>query len=127
MSQRYGNLANTILLGLISVGTSLIISNFLMKKLFPADGKDSKTLASQLRRPEIANLKFTPHEMIVAECIITNSEINVSFADIGGLHSELEDIEDNVIFPMKMWSSKAKKSTCPTGVLLCMLTCYTIH
>lgn len=80
-----------------------------------------KDLAKRLKRPEIELLDFSKHEQHYFNHIIAPGDIDSSFNDIGGLESELEDVKQNVILPIRIWNRfKSFKgfTPCPTGVLL---------
>lgn len=61
------------------------------------------------------------HELALSSDVIRNDEIDVSFADIGGMDDELSEVRDNVILPMRHWKEMhgiTQVSTCPPGVML---------
>ena len=35
--------------------------------------------------------------------VLSADELGVTFADIGGMEAELEEVKDNVVLPMKLW------------------------
>jgi len=111
---------------LLKIGAYLYISwrivNSALKGNEDGSNKEAKKdLAKRLKRPEIELLDFSKHEQHYFNHIIAPSDIDSSFNDIGGLESELEDVKENVILPIRVWNRfKSFKgfTTCPTGVLL---------
>lgn len=87
-----------------------------------------KSLAKRLKRPEVEEMTFDSYEMKLLSEILGPDEINVSFQDIGGMDEQLEEVRDNVVLPMQLWSKYRRigmnssddmgLSSCPTGVLL---------
>lgn len=87
-----------------------------------------KSLAKRLKRPEVEEMTFDSYEMKLLSEILGPEEINVSFQDIGGMDEQLEEVRDNVVLPMQLWSRYRRigmnsdedmgLSSCPTGVLL---------
>jgi SpoVK/Ycf46/Vps4 family AAA+-type ATPase len=108
------------------LGASLYITwrmvSFALKGNEDGSNKEAKKdLAKRLKRPEIELLDFSKHEQHYFNHIIGPGDIDSSFNDIGGLESELEDVKENVILPIRVWNRfKSFKgfTTCPTGVLL---------
>lgn len=87
-----------------------------------------KALAKRLQRPEIEDMDFDSHELALLNEILGPDEIKVTFADIGGMEEQLEEVTDNIVLPMQLWSRYRKigvmsedemeLSSCPTGMLL---------
>jgi len=80
-----------------------------------------KKLAKRLKRPEIEVMEFNVHEAKISVDVVSSEEIATSFADIGGMETELEDVKDHIILPLQLWRLTKEKSSiirCPTGVLL---------
>ena len=81
-----------------------------------------KHLADKLKRPELEKLELNAHEQRIALDVLSADELGVTFADIGGMEAELEEVSDNVVLPMKMWKeyghSLSDMIACPAGVLL---------
>ena len=79
-----------------------------------------RQLAKRLRRPEIEVMDINSYEARVSVDCIAPEDIDVSFADIGGMEEQLETVRDNIILPMQMASMKGYKTAlaCPTGALL---------
>lgn len=128
-----------LLIGLVVetalVGAKLVVGvyliNFMFRKLKVAlgtgDGNDAqqqqflKKLAERLGRPEVQNITFDKHEIQILTNVIGANEIDTTFADIGGLDAELEEVRDNVILPIVLWSKfqNAKSiASFPCGMLL---------
>lgn len=110
---------------LLKFGASLYITwrimSFALKRNEDGNKEANKDLAKRLKRPEIELLDFSKHEQYYFNHIIAPSDIDSSFNDVGGLVSELEDVKENVILPIRVWNRfKSFKgfTTCPTGVLL---------
>eukprot|EP01040_Poterioochromonas_malhamensis_P003475 gene3475-3711_t len=99
--------------------------------------ESKKSLAKRLKRPDIVNLSFNSYESRLLTDVLGSDEISVTFADVGGLDSEIEEVFDSIVFPIQLWnhrqnaaetstSSKLKAQesqidklvACPTGVLL---------
>jgi len=82
-----------------------------------------KQLAKRLNRPEIETMDFDSYEMRLMVDVLGPDELDVTFDDVGGLESQLEDVKDNVVLPIRLWaqdrhSSVSGVSPCPTGVIL---------
>eukprot|EP01038_Epipyxis_sp_PR26KG_P006954 gene6954-9510_t len=78
-------------------------------------------LAKKLKRPEVASFDFSEYELKLLNDVLDSDELNVTFADIGGMEDQLEDVYDNVILPMTLWSKSGHMNSslsCPSGVLL---------
>ena len=114
---RYGLLLATA--GIIYWYTPAILEA--LRGDMPVSTKVKKALAMRLNRPEIAFMDFSHYEMILAADIITCDEIDVTFSDIGGMDDKVEEVMDNIVLPLEMWTvlkSKSNLTPCPTGVLL---------
>jgi SpoVK/Ycf46/Vps4 family AAA+-type ATPase len=80
-----------------------------------------KNLAKKLNRPEVENMEFSTYEMSIATDVISPQDLQTKFEDIGGMEEQLEDIENNIVIPIQMWSMFRNQTNilpCPTGVLL---------
>jgi ATP-dependent 26S proteasome regulatory subunit len=81
-----------------------------------------KSLAKRLNRPEIEAMTFDSYEMRLMVDVLGPDELEVTFADVGGLESQLEDVKDNVVLPIRLWAQDRHRmvgvSPCPTGVIL---------
>jgi SpoVK/Ycf46/Vps4 family AAA+-type ATPase len=87
-----------------------------------------KALAKRLQRPEIEDMEFDSYEMGLLNEILGPGEIKESFQDIGGMEAQLEEVKDNIVLPMQLWTrfrkigvlsaEEEELSTCPTGMLL---------
>ena len=86
------------------------------------DTASKKALAERLGRPEMAELSLDAYESRLVSGVLSAKEIGVSFTDIGGMTSELEEVRDNVVLPMQVWkqfgSEASDMMSCPAGVLL---------
>lgn len=67
---------------------------------------EKKELARKLKRPELESLEFSKHEISIALDVICPDDLKTSFADVGGMESEIEIIMDNVILPFKFWKEE---------------------
>lgn len=107
----------------------LAFSGYVIYKLYDSMVEEPRRI-NKLKSVELANKlgkesskigDLNEHEMMIAGDVICNRDIDVSFADIGGMTSELQEVQDNVILPMLHWKdmhSITNISTCPPGVLL---------
>jgi ATPase family AAA domain-containing protein 1 len=84
-----------------------------------------KALAKRLKRDEIEKMDFDEHEIRLLNDVIGPDELASTFADVGGLQEQLEEVLDNVVLPIKIWkesrlltNEEVYISPCPTGVLL---------
>ena len=83
-----------------------------------------ENLAKKLKRPILKDMEFSSHELQIAQDVLNADDIKVSFQDIGGMHSQKEDIFDNIILPIRHWiqTNQQGKDTslvhCPTGIML---------
>ncbi|PVI04486.1 AAA-domain-containing protein [Periconia macrospinosa] len=72
-------------------------------------------------RARIEDLELTPYEQTIAMEVVAPEEIPVSFEDIGGLDSIIEDLKESVIYPLTMphlYSHSSSLLSAPSGVLL---------
>lgn len=86
---------------------------------------EKKNLAKRLKRPEVEAMTFDPYELKLMDSVVGEEELDVTFADIGGLDNELEEVHDNVVLPVKLWklnrvAAGNQKLICPlpTGIML---------
>ena len=83
-----------------------------------------ENLLKKLGRPDLGNMNFTSHELKIAEDVIKAEDIKVSFADIGGMQEQKEDIFDNIILPIRHWLECYEEGRdislvhCPTGIMM---------
>lgn len=90
------------------------------------DKEAKRLLAKRLNRPDIVNMNFSAHETRLMADVMGSNEITVSFADVGGLDQEVEDVFDSIVFPIQFWNHFNDKTSsggkdgnvCPNGVLL---------
>ena len=114
-----------------SVAITLYVSYYGIKTLnsFIANQQKSsmtslqlkKNLAKKLNRPEVENMEFSTYEMAIAADVISPQDLQTKFEDIGGMKEQLDDIENNIVIPVQMWSMFKNQTgilPCPTGVLL---------
>ena len=120
-----------ITLKIISCGMAMYVSYEgikVIKTIISNQNKSSmsalqmkKILAKKLNRPEVENMDFSSYEMTIAADVIAPEELLTKFEDIGGMQEQLDDIENNIVLPVKMWSMFRNQTNilpCPTGVLL---------
>jgi SpoVK/Ycf46/Vps4 family AAA+-type ATPase len=87
------------------------------------DSSEKKLLAKKLNRPELVDQEFSRYELNLAQDIVCSGDIDISFADIGGLKHEKEEIIDNLIMPIKYFTEFSQSEdklliSCPPGMLL---------
>ncbi|KAH7359546.1 P-loop containing nucleoside triphosphate hydrolase protein [Pyrenochaeta sp. MPI-SDFR-AT-0127] len=73
------------------------------------------------RRPRIQDLNLNTYEQTIAMEVVAPEEIPVSFDDIGGLDSIIEELKESVIYPLTMphlYSHSSSLLSAPSGVLL---------
>jgi SpoVK/Ycf46/Vps4 family AAA+-type ATPase len=84
------------------------------------DSSDDDTDA-QNRRPRIQDLQLNSYEQTIAMEVVAPEEIPVSFDDIGGLDSIIEELKESVIYPLTMphlYAASSSLLSAPSGVLL---------
>jgi len=67
------------------------------------------------------DLALTPYEQTIAMEVIAPEEIPVTFEDIGGLETIIEELKESVIYPLTMphlYSQTSNLLSAPSGVLL---------
>lgn len=128
------NLFTNVITAGISL-SGLYLAHLLIRKMFAPieEAKASvqltkKALAQRLERPEVVDMDFDDHEIALLNDILGPGELKVTFSDIGGMESQLEEVNDNIVLPMQLWSryrragvlSEAEEAlaSCPTGMLL---------
>ena len=70
---------------------------------------------------DIQGMMLNTYEVSLAAEVLCADEIDTSFADIGGMEKELQEVKDNVILPLKVWHKvkhTGKKIPLPSGILL---------
>lgn len=119
----------------VSVYLAYKLQSALMKmlKTFEDGSQESaaatrSALAKRLKRPDVVDMSFDSYELKLLSEILGPDEITVSFKDIGGMDEQLEEVTDNVVLPMQLWSRYRAigpdvevdlgLSSCPTGILL---------
>jgi len=115
---------NSVSIASMVIGTYMIykfVSSTLIDSSVNLD-KEKKALAKKLLRMDIEEMEFTSHEMVISREVLAAEELNVKFADIGGMHTHIEEIMENIILPMKYYkdfrAGQGHLLRCPTGVLL---------
>lgn len=76
---------------------------------------------SSHRRPRKEDLVLTPYEQTIAMEVVAPEEIPVTFEDIGGLDSIIEELKESVIYPLTMphlYAHSSSLLSAPSGVLL---------
>ena len=48
-------------------------------------------------------MHLNAYECQLADEVLCAEEITTTFADIGGMEEELQEVKDNVILPLKIW------------------------
>ncbi|KAF1946890.1 AAA-domain-containing protein [Clathrospora elynae] len=84
------------------------------------DSEEEET-DSRHRRPRIQDLNLNTYEQTIAMEVVAPEEIPVSFDDIGGLTSIIEELKESVIYPLTLphlYSSHSSLLSAPSGVLL---------
>ena len=79
----------------------------------------AQLLFSKLNMSDI-NLKLNEYELVVASQLIDPNSVDITWQDIGGLDSIINDLKSEVILPMKMPEiiQRSRNHRPPTGVLL---------
>ncbi|KAF1828575.1 AAA-domain-containing protein [Decorospora gaudefroyi] len=82
---------------------------------------DEDETDSRPTRPRIEDLHLNTYEQTIAMEVVAPEEIPVSFEDIGGLDSIIEELKESVIYPLTMphlYSHSSSLLSAPSGVLL---------
>uniref|UniRef100_K3WHB7 AAA+ ATPase domain-containing protein n=1 Tax=Globisporangium ultimum (strain ATCC 200006 / CBS 805.95 / DAOM BR144) TaxID=431595 RepID=K3WHB7_GLOUD len=104
-----------------------VTATFLYKTLKPMfeefrEGKGNKSkLQRRLDRTGRKMFHTNHYEEIIAGDIVDPHDIDVSFADIGGLEHQKRDIHDLIVLPLKnpaFFASRGKLLKAPKGILL---------
>ena len=72
-------------------------------------------------RPRREALQLNPYEQVILQDLVFPNDIPVSFDDIGGLASTIEELRESVIYPLTMpglYSQSSSLLSAPSGVLL---------
>jgi SpoVK/Ycf46/Vps4 family AAA+-type ATPase len=80
-----------------------------------------KKLAERLKRPELETMDFNDYEGRLLNDVLGPDELQVSFEDVGGLATQVEEVHDNIVLPIQLWTyskSYDRIVPCPNGVLL---------
>ncbi|KAF2180545.1 AAA-domain-containing protein [Zopfia rhizophila CBS 207.26] len=85
------------------------------------EDSDDEEYDGRYRRPRKEDLALTLYEQTIAMEVVAPEEIPVSFDDIGGLDSIIEELKESVIYPLTMphlYSHSSSLLSAPSGVLL---------
>ncbi|KAF2684479.1 AAA-domain-containing protein [Lentithecium fluviatile CBS 122367] len=85
------------------------------------DDEDEGRYSRRRSRPRIEDLQLTAYEQTIAMEVVAPEEIPVSFEDIGGLDSIIEELKESVIYPLTLphlYSHSSSLLSAPSGVLL---------
>ena len=80
-----------------------------------------REVARRLRRLDLEKVTLNKYEQQIAlDSVADIDEMNVTFADVGGMENEITDVKDNIILPLKIWSFSKSNTIIPspTGVLI---------
>lgn len=83
--------------------------------------EDGSEYDSSYRRPRKEDLVLTPYEQTIAMEVVAPEEIPVTFEDIGGLDSIIEELKESIIYPLTMphlYAHSSSLLSAPSGVLL---------
>ena len=72
-------------------------------------------------RPRKEDLKLTTYEQAIIQDLVFPDDIPISFDDIGGLSSTIEELRESVIYPLTipgLYSHSSSLLSAPSGVLL---------
>ncbi|KAF2125167.1 AAA-domain-containing protein [Dothidotthia symphoricarpi CBS 119687] len=90
------------------------------RKSYGGDDSDDET-DSRHTRARIQDLNLSTYEQTIAMEVVAPEEIPVTFDDIGGLDSIIEDLKESVIYPLTMphlYAHSSSLLSAPSGVLL---------
>lgn len=85
------------------------------------DDDDGERAQDYDERPGIEELTLSSYEETIAGEVISPKDIPVSFDDIGGLDSIIEELREGIIYPLTMphlYTSHSSLLSAPSGVLL---------
>lgn len=89
---------------------------------YASDDEDSERPQRRYdERPRKEDLVLTSFEQTIAMEVVSPSEIPVTFNDIGGLDTIIEELRESVIYPLTMphlYANHSSLLTAPSGVLL---------
>jgi SpoVK/Ycf46/Vps4 family AAA+-type ATPase len=91
------------------------------RKHYDSDDSSDDDTDVQNRRPRIQDLQLNSYEQTIAMEVVAPEEIPVSFDDIGGLDSIIEELKESVIYPLTMphlYAASSSLLSAPSGVLL---------
>lgn len=96
-----------------------ILSSKRRKSYGEYDSEDEEDSRNQ--RPRMQDLVLNSYEQTIAMEVVAPEEIPVTFDDIGGLDSIIEELKESVIYPLTMphlYSHSSSLLSAPSGVLL---------
>lgn len=96
-----------------------ILSSKRRKSYDDYDSEDEE--GSRNTRPRMQDLVLNSYEQTIAMEVVAPEEIPVTFDDIGGLDSIIEELKESVIYPLTMphlYSHSSSLLSAPSGVLL---------
>ncbi|KAL5119171.1 mitochondrial dynamin GTPase Msp1 [Pleosporales sp. CAS-2024a] len=82
---------------------------------------DSDPDSGSRTRPRIQDLHLNTYEQTIAMEVVAPEEIPVSFEDIGGLDTIIEELKESVIYPLTLphlYAHSSSLLSAPSGVLL---------
>ena len=124
-----------VLVNVLSITVNCGVAYFAAYYLFPRiinrvlDSSTSKTsafstmeaLAKKLNRKDLADFIPNKYESIILQDVCSMKSSNITFADVGGLDTQIDKIRESVIVPIKMWEKFkhiSLSSQYPSGMLL---------
>ena len=81
----------------------------------------STPAAEGYERSRTEDLQLNAYEQVILQDLVFPDDIPVSFEDIGGLSSTIEELRESVIYPLTMpglYSRSSSLLSAPSGVLL---------
>ncbi|KAF2734565.1 AAA-domain-containing protein [Polyplosphaeria fusca] len=97
-----------------------ILTNKARKNQYAHDDSDDEW-DDRSRRIRKEDLVLTSYEQTIAMEVVAPEEIPISFEDIGGLDSIIEELKESVIYPLTMphlYAHSSSLLSAPSGVLL---------
>ncbi|CAB76219.1 Outer membrane ATPase Msp1 [Schizosaccharomyces pombe] len=114
----------------LAFGCSWYAAHKLLSTLDPYRQKRQDTVSKSRKRldewageqvKELETLELNEYEQIVASQLVLPSEIDVSFDDIGGMDEHVNQLLQDVLFPLKypeVFDTHGGLLSCPKGLLL---------
>lgn len=99
------------------------VAPYLIDRIMDGTGRVQKdaTVAEKLQRPDLKNLTFTKHELIISNDIVPRGSCEATFSSVGGLDKEIRQIREAIVVPMRLWEvykGKRRALRYPSGMLL---------